>query len=249
MLPMTGPFEPSRLGPFRLLGFWCALGLLRRLRRDRGSRPARMPAARRGLRLGLRGGASGLGLFSVTLGLAGLALAAEGAGPAAASAATGPSAATSASRGAPPQLAPSALRVEQAWARATVPGQRASGAFMQLTATQGLTLVGVSSPLAGVAEIHAMKLENDIMRMSAVPQLELPAGQTVSLRPGGLHVMLLDLKSPLTSGSVLPLRLLLQDTHGAQRVRQLNLPVGLQPPRATPADASGTPLPVHHHGS
>ena len=92
-----------------------------------------------------------------------------------------------------------AVKVEGAWARASVPGQKGTGAFMKLTAKDGAKLVGASSPAAGVTEVHEMKMEGDVMKMRAVPALELPAGKPVELKPGGYHVMLLDLKAPLAN--------------------------------------------------
>ena len=123
-----------------------------------------------------------------------------------------------------------AVKVEGAWARATVKGQKGTGAFMNITARQGTRLVGVSSPVSGVAEVHEMKLENDIMRMRVVPVLDLPAGQTVSLKPGGYHVMLMDLKVPLANQSTVPLTLRFKDAKGVESQLDLVLPVSLAAP-------------------
>ena len=90
-----------------------------------------------------------------------------------------------------------AVKVEGAWARASVQGQKATGAFMRLTAQDGARLVRAESPAAGITEVHEMKMEGDIMKMRAVPALDLPAGKTVELKPGGYHVMLLDLTVPV----------------------------------------------------
>ncbi len=128
-----------------------------------------------------------------------------------------------------------AVTVEGAWARATVPGQKGTGAFMSITAKAGTRLVGVSSPIAGVAEVHEMKMENDIMRMRALSGLDLPAGQTVQLKPGGFHVMLLDLKAPLVKDSTVPLTLRFKDAKGVESKLDLVLPVGLAAPGALPA--------------
>ena len=83
------------------------------------------------------------------------------------------------------------VKVEGAWARATVQGQKGTGAFMKLTAPEGAKLVGATSPAAGVTEVHEMKMEGDVMKMRAMPVLDLPAGKTVELKPGGYHIMLL----------------------------------------------------------
>ena len=127
------------------------------------------------------------------------------------------------------------VEVKDAWARTTVPGQKASGAFMKLTAREGLRLVGASSPVAGVTEVHEMKMEGDIMRMRAIAGLDLPAGQTVELKPGGYHVMLLDLKAPLAKDTAVPLTLVFQDAKGAESKLELSVPVGTAAPGAAKA--------------
>lgn len=124
------------------------------------------------------------------------------------------------------------VKVESAWTRVTVPGQKGTGAFMTLTAAQGLRLVGVQSPVAGIAEIHEMKMEGDVMRMRAIPALELPAGQPVALRPGSYHLMLMDLKQPLLKDTQVPVTLRFQDAQGKPLQVQLSLPVMLAAPTA-----------------
>lgn len=128
------------------------------------------------------------------------------------------------------------VEVREAWARATVQGQKASGAFMKLTAKEGTRLVGADSPVAGITEVHEMKMEGDVMKMRAVPALELPAGKTVELKPGGYHVMLMDLKTPLKSDSTLPLTLLFKDAKGVESKVEVQLPVRSMAPGA---DAHG----------
>ena len=90
------------------------------------------------------------------------------------------------------------VEVKDAWVRASVPSQKATGAFMKITSKEDAKLVAASSPVAGVVEVHEMKMEGDIMRMRAVAGgLDLPAGKTVELKSGGYHVMLMDLKTAL----------------------------------------------------
>lgn len=117
------------------------------------------------------------------------------------------------------------VQVEGAWTRATVPGQQAGGAFMTLTASEDVQLVGGSSPVAGVTEIHEMVMDGDVMRMRALEGLALPAGQAVELKPGGLHVMFLELKQPLTEGTQVPLTLQLRDSQGQLSELSLQVPV------------------------
>ena len=139
-----------------------------------------------------------------------------------------------------------AVKVEGAWARASVQGQKATGAFMRLTAQDGARLVRAESPVAGVTEVHEMKMEGDIMKMRAVPALELPAGKTVELKPGGYHVMLLDLKAPLPKDSTVPLTLVFQDAKGAESRLDLTVPVGTAAPGASGA-AQGHGEHQHKH--
>jgi copper(I)-binding protein len=120
---------------------------------------------------------------------------------------------------------PAPLAVEGAWARATVQGQMGTGAFMRLTAREPLSLVGASSPAAGVTEVHEMKMEGDVMRMRPVPALDLPAGKPVELKPGAHHLMLMELKAPLKAGAEVPVTLLLRDAKGQARSLQLSVPV------------------------
>ena len=121
--------------------------------------------------------------------------------------------------------------IKDAWVRSTVPGQMGTGAFMKITAKAGTQLVGVSSPVAGVGEVHEMKMDGDIMKMRAMPVLDLPAGKTVELKPGGYHVMLMDLKQPLLKDSKVPLTLMFKDTKGVQSKLELNVPVSAVAPR------------------
>lgn len=131
-------------------------------------------------------------------------------------------------------LSPSAfaqsVEVKDAWVRAAVPGQTATGAFMKITAREGARLVSASSPVAGVTEVHEMKMDGNIMKMRALEAgLELPAGKTVELKPGGFHVMLLDLKGPLAKDSTVPLTLVFKDAKGAESKVELKVPVATAP--------------------
>jgi len=117
------------------------------------------------------------------------------------------------------------VKIDEPWARATVPGQKATGVFMKLTATQAGQLVGVSSPVAGVAEVHEMKMDGNVMKMSAVPAIDLPAGKSVSLQPGGYHVMLMDLKGPLAKDTSVTITLKFKDSKGVLSQQEVKLPV------------------------
>ena len=134
------------------------------------------------------------------------------------------------------------VEVKDAWVRTTVQGQKGTGAFMKITAKEGTRLVGVSTPVAGIAEVHEMKMEGDVMRMRAVPALDLPAGATVELKPGGFHVMLMDLKTALPKNSTVPLTLQFVNAQGVQSQLQLKLPVAT----SAPGGAASTQEPHKH---
>lgn len=118
-----------------------------------------------------------------------------------------------------------AVTVAESWARATVQGQKATGAFMKLTSKDGAKLVSASSPAAGVTEIHEMKMDKDVMKMAAVPVLDIPAGKTVELKPGSYHVMLMDLKAPLADKTNVPITLVFENTKGVKSQIELQVPV------------------------
>ena len=132
------------------------------------------------------------------------------------------------------------VEVRDGWIRPAVPGQSGTGAFMKLTAPSGSRLIGISTPVAGVAEVHEMKLDGDTMRMRAVKGgLDLPARQTVELKPGGLHVMLMDLKQPILKDTVVPLVLRFEDAKGVQSSQELKLSVGAPASMGTSPSADG----------
>ncbi len=106
------------------------------------------------------------------------------------------------------------VTVSDAWVRGTVQGQTATGAFMHLRSPDGAAIVGADSPVAGIVEIHEMAMENNVMKMRAVTRIDLPPGRTVELKPGGYHVMLMDLKAPLKKGETVPIRLKVQSRSG-----------------------------------
>jgi|SRR5476649_648936 copper(I)-binding protein len=117
------------------------------------------------------------------------------------------------------------VTIREPWVRGTVHGQKATGAFMQLTASESASLVAVESPVAGSVEIHEMKLENDIMKMRPIPRLDLPAGKAVELKPGGYHMMLMDLKQPLKKGESVPIMLRFEDRDKKIRTIEVNAEV------------------------
>jgi copper(I)-binding protein len=117
------------------------------------------------------------------------------------------------------------VAVSDAWVRGTVPGQRATGAFMQLASPADTALVAVSSPSAKSAEIHTMAMEGGVMKMRAIDSLTLPAGKTVELKPGGYHLMLMDLAQPLKEGDTVSMVLTFADGKGGKTTQEVKAPV------------------------
>jgi periplasmic copper chaperone A len=101
-----------------------------------------------------------------------------------------------------------------AWVRGTAPGQLMSAAYLTLTSTDDAKVVDVSSPVAKKSQIHASMMMSGIMHMHAIDGLALPARQAVELKPGGNHVMLMDLAKPLRAGEQVPLLFTIQDAKG-----------------------------------
>lgn len=116
------------------------------------------------------------------------------------------------------------VTVQEPWVRGTVAQQRGTGMFARITSAQPARLVSASSPAAGVVEIHEMTMQGDVMRMRAIPGLDLPAGKTVELKPGGLHIMLIDLKQPLEPGKTVPVTLVVE-TGGKRESIEVKVPV------------------------
>lgn len=101
------------------------------------------------------------------------------------------------------------LTIGHPYARATAPGQPTGGAYLSVrnAGATGDKLVSATADVAASVELHEMKMEGTVMRMREVSAVEVPAGQAVELKPGGLHIMLMGLKAPLKQGDKFPLKL------------------------------------------
>ncbi len=109
-----------------------------------------------------------------------------------------------------PAIALAQVAVKDPWVRATVAEQKSTGAFMQLTSPEGTRLVEVRSTVAKTVELHEMSMDGGVMKMRALAGVDLPAGKTVELKPGGYHVMLVDLKGQVKAGDSVPLTLVFE---------------------------------------
>ena len=110
--------------------------------------------------------------------------------------------------------AAAAVTATDAWVRGTVPAQKVTGAFLTLESSEDARVVGVSTPAAKTAEIHESGMDHGTMRMKAVDFVALPAGKRIELKPGGYHVMLVDLTRPLAAGDLVPLTFTVEDSRG-----------------------------------
>jgi copper(I)-binding protein len=122
------------------------------------------------------------------------------------------------------------VTVADPWARPTVPGQKVGGVYMTITAVSDSKLVAASSPAARVTEVHEMAMVDNVMKMRAVPELALPAGRAVELKPGGYHVMLIDVAKPLAIGDRVPLTLEVVDRGGKRSRVDVTAEVRSAPP-------------------
>jgi len=129
------------------------------------------------------------------------------------------------------------VTVKDAWVRPTVAQQQATGAFLQITAAQDTRLVAVRSPVAQVAEIHEMAMQGDVMTMRPLAALDLPAGRPVELKPGGMHVMLMQLRQPIRNGEQVPLVLVFEGRNGRRETVEV---------KAVARAAAGQPAAAGH---
>ena len=134
------------------------------------------------------------------------------------------------------------VKVESPWARPTVQGQAAGGGFLRIVGgAADDKLVSASAPIAGRVELHSMTMEGDVMRMRQIDNIPVPAGKTVDLKPGGLHLMFMDLKTPLQTGSSFPLTLKFL------KAGEVKVDVKVQPRPPAGAAPASKAEPKHEH--
>ena len=110
------------------------------------------------------------------------------------------------------------VTIKEPWIRATAPGQTVAGGYMKLKSDKSSALVAVSTPLTARAEIHEMSMDGGVMKMRAIAKIDLPAGKTVELKPGGYHLMFMNLDRPLRAGETVPITLVFEG-HDKKRER------------------------------
>lgn len=99
------------------------------------------------------------------------------------------------------------VQITNAWARATPGGAQTAAAYVTVESPTGDRLTGASTPAAQKTELHEMTMEGSVMKMRPVEGIDLPAGEPVTLKPGGYHIMLTGLAKPLKEGETFPLTL------------------------------------------
>jgi len=130
------------------------------------------------------------------------------------------------------------VEVKDAWVRGTVPAQKATGAFMEITGKSAARLISAESPVAGTVEIHNMTIQNGVMKMFPVDAIDIPAGKTVKLASGGYHVMLMGIKQQMKPGERVPLKLTFELADKKRESVELSVEV---------RDITGERKSAHHH--
>ena len=112
-----------------------------------------------------------------------------------------------------------------AWVRGTVPAQKITGAFLTLESSEDAKVVGVTSSAAKTVEIHESAMDHGTMHMKAVDFVTLPAGKRIELKPGGYHVMLVDLTRALNAGDMVPITFTIEDRRGKRNTLEVKAEV------------------------
>lgn len=133
-----------------------------------------------------------------------------------------------------------AVSIENAWVRPTAAGQDVGAAYMTLSSKQDVTLIRLASDATSSVEIHSMSMQNGVMKMRMLENLAIKAGKAYKLEPGGFHLMLFDLKKPLTVGQYVNFELTFR--RGNTEFKQ-----AIKAPIKTPADTEDHDHGHHHH--
>ena len=134
------------------------------------------------------------------------------------------------------------LQATNAWARATPGAAQTAATYVTILSPTADRLTGVSTPIAQKADLHSMTMDGNVMKMRDLDGIDLPAGKTVTLKPGGYHIMLTGLAHPLIAGQTFPLTLSF-DKAGTRDVTVTVQKIGSMGP-GTPLP--GMDMPMHH---
>jgi periplasmic copper chaperone A len=140
------------------------------------------------------------------------------------------------------------IQVTNAWARATPGGAQSAAAYVTLESASGDRLTGISTPVAQKAEVHEMTMDGSVMKMRPVDSLDLPAGNAVTLKPGGYHIMLTGLTKQLKEGETFPMTLDFAKA-GARQIEVSVAKIGAMGPDAKSGrgtNMQGMSMPMQH---
>ncbi len=137
-----------------------------------------------------------------------------------------------------------AVEIHDAWVRPAYQLPSGTGAYMTLLASRPLRLSGASTEMAAAAELSGTRTKDGVMLMYALPRgIDLPAGKPLVLQPGQYHIILEQLRRPLTAGMTVTLRLQFTDAFGKTHDQDVQAPVRTGPPGQAEASGHG-----HTHG-
>jgi periplasmic copper chaperone A len=113
------------------------------------------------------------------------------------------------------------VTISDVWVRTTAPGQKVAGAYLQIISSEDAKITGGASPISEALELHEMSMKGDVMKMRSLDSIELPAGKQISLKPGGLHIMLMGIKSQIKDGDTVPIELIITAKDGKHKALPL----------------------------
>ena len=122
------------------------------------------------------------------------------------------------------------IEIKNQWVRASNDGQDVSAAYMTIVSNEDTSLITIDSDVADVIEIHSMSMENGVMKMRMLDTLDLIAGKPTELSPGGFHLMLFDLKKPLTAGKEAHFTLHFKNKAGQEKTISVTSPIKAEAP-------------------
>jgi copper(I)-binding protein len=137
------------------------------------------------------------------------------------------------------------VSIHNPWVRTTNTGQNISAGYMTMTSATDVTLIKAASDITESVEIHSMKMENNVMKMRMLESLSLTAGKPFKLEPGGYHLMLFDLKKPLTDAQVVSFELTFKNNKNVEFKQKVKAVVKNLEMNNNQSEQSGH---EHHHG-
>jgi copper(I)-binding protein len=138
------------------------------------------------------------------------------------------------------------IEIKDAWARATPGGAATAAVYLTIVPATADRLIGVSTVAAQQAELHSMTMDGGVMKMRQVDAIDLAAGEAVTLKPGGYHIMLSGLAQPLKVGQTFAMTLSFEKA-GPREITVTVQKIGAMGPQAQPGGGMTMPMPGMHH--